>query len=202
MKDSLKVALCTGILTLGLVSTAFGMAVGFNPNAQVVNLGDTARVDILFSDPAGSLVGAYDISVDYDNTILDLIDVTFGGSLGGPADSLQDFSTALGRVTVAESSFLFDLSALQDGLTDVPLFTLVFDTLVAGTSALTITDDLVSDDFGFELAIERQTGAINVLVVSPPVPMDEPSIVVLTGLGLAVLWRRRSIKVTIKKEDA
>lgn len=57
---------------------------------QTIGFGEQATVDVMVTDPAGNLIGAYDFYVNYDPAVISFSGLTFGTGLGGPADSLQD----------------------------------------------------------------------------------------------------------------
>ncbi|MGB5409469.1 MAG: cohesin domain-containing protein [Thiogranum sp.] len=157
----------------------------FAPTDQTIGPGERATVDVLVSDPAGELVAAYDFLVDYDPAVIELDSVTFGVGLGGPADSFQDVVVdPLGQVNVSELSVLFDLSGLQDGTSDLLLFSLTFNSASNGTSPLAFSENILGvaggflgDTAGLPIALDALgTGSIAV------VPL--PASVWLLGSGL------------------
>lgn len=184
------IALYLGLCGAGAPS-AFGLSIVFDPTSQNTNLGDQASVDVVLSQPGGMFVGAYDITVGYDATLLDLAGVDFGTGLGGLLDSFQDSISSAASVAVAETSFLFDLSGAQSGIDDFVLFTLVFDTLSLGTSALTLSNVIVGDNFGAALSFQTNNGALTVLEPVVPTPVPAPDMLFLLLAGCAALLRTR-----------
>lgn len=193
--------------TLFAVICCWGFSVqaaslGFSPADQSVDLGDQVSTDVVFFDPGGALVGAYDIVVEFDPSVLSFNDVLFGSALGAPLDSLQAVvEIVAGDLNVAELSFLFDFSALQDGVSDVTLFSVVFDTVQAGTSALGLRGNVggdpavfLGDEFGFPLPVDGVAGG-RINVNARPQVVPEPEVLLLLAFGLGwVLLRGVSFR--------
>lgn len=189
----------TGLLAVS--AHAVPILIDFDPSAQTVEFGDQVSVDVV-ADPGGQLdpftldllvIATYDLDINWDDTLLSLADVIFGGSLGDAAffETFQDvFDLGPGSLNVAELSFLFDFTGLQDG-TAFTLFTLVFDTTGVGTSDLDISRTIVGDFFGAPL--ETNTGLGSIEITDRIVAVPEPGTLSLILLGLAVLaWRRKT----------
>lgn len=123
-------ALCLGMA--GGAAQAYTLSI--EPVAQTVGLGSEATVDVRVSDLLPDRLGAYDFDLIFDGSILAFDRAIDGFGLG--------FAIGLGATPAASSvhvsDFSFeaidDLIALQVG--DFVLFSLVFDTLSLGTSAL------------------------------------------------------------------
>lgn len=184
------------LLNIGFIESARAIAISFSPLAQNVLLGDSASVDVILENPAGNLVGAYDFFVNYDASILSLNNVVQGSALGGPADTLYQTATTPGQVNVAEVSFLFDLSGLQDASSSFTLFTLVFDTLAVGSSALLPEENIlgfaggfVGDELGFGIALDSVNAGSITVVDLPVVDVGEPAALLYFALGLLGLRR-------------
>ena len=167
------------------------ITLNFVPSDQTVNLGNQATVDVFVSEPAGTLVGAFDFFVNYDPDILsfDIGNLTFGSSLGGPSTSFQSVSESLaGNINVAELSFVSDLTALQDGTSDLFLFSVTFNTLEFGVSPLTLSGginpdfDFLGNENGIAIALD-DIGTVNINVAAVP----NPGTFWLLGSGLACL---------------
>lgn len=189
------VALC------GATSGAHALMIDFAPNDQVVGLSEQVSVDIIVSDFGGEFVGGFDFNVSWDDTILGFVDIAFDSYLDGPGLSFQDSILLSGsEINVAEVSFgpLFN----QDGFADIVLFTLTFDTLATGISALDLTGnlglgaDFLVDDLGNILGVDIGNGSIEVVTAQVP----EPSSLALFGLGGLLLLggSRRFKKAAIK----
>lgn len=193
------------ILLTGLLSVsahADPILINFDPVAQTTEFGNQVSVDVT-ADAGGQVdlfgpvvIAAYDLIVNWDSTLLSLADVMFGGSLGDPelVESLQGTVPGTGMVNVAEVSFLFDFTGLQDGSV-FTLFTLVFDTLDVGTSSLDISDPIVGDFAGLPLEAVLGTGSIE--ITERTVAVAEPGTLLLFMTGLLAIRsvRRRSCQV-------
>ncbi len=169
-------------------STGWAAMLFLSPVSQTVFEGDPVLVNVRISglgDGMDPSVGSFDLDVTYDTSVLAATGVTFGPHLGDGIESIQSFDlSSPGLIDLAEISFLFDLSGQPANFT---LATLLFDTVAPGTSPLTFTQSLVSDAFGFPLALSH-VGDAEVTVMNP---IPAPSAMVLFGTGLAgfVIWR-------------
>jgi hypothetical protein len=168
---------------------AEAISLEFVPASQSAVIGSQVTVDVIVSNPDGTLVGAYDFFVNYEPNALTLNDVVFGSALGGPLDSLQDDTESpAGEVNVSELSLLTDLTPLQNGTDDVLLFSMTFDTDMLGTSSLTFSENIAGIDGGFLGDENGQaimldsvgTGSINVVPI--------PGAIWLMGSGLFALY--------------
>jgi len=166
----------------------------FAPLNQTVNLGDTASVDVMVTGLTGEFVGSYDFNVSWDAALLSLDSLSFGDALDGPLDSLSGFVNGTGSVNAFEVSL--GLLSNQDGLSDFRLFTLSFDTLAVGTSALNfiggiIPTGLLGDELGELLPTEVIAGSITINEGSVSVPEPGTLALFAIGLGLAGALKRR-----------
>ena len=168
---------------------AEAISLEFVPTSQSIVIGDQVTVDVIASNPDGTLVGAYDFFVNYGPDVLTLNNVAFGSALGGPLDSLQDGTESpVGKINVSELSLLADLTPLQNGADDVLLFSMIFDTDMLGTSPLTFSENIagvaggfLGDENGQAIVLDSVgTGSINVVPI--------PSAIWLMGSGLFALY--------------
>lgn len=187
MKLIRKITGCMFAASLLLSSQVFAIPMlNFTPASQTVNLGDQATVNVGLSGLSNEYVGAFDFNVSWDSSLLSLDSSSFDIFLDGPGDSISgvDSSTA-GTVNMFEVS----LGALinQDGSSDINLFSLTFNTLGLGTSALSFSAgidpffDFLGDDLGFALPTDISGGSIEI------VDAPEPGVIWLLSAGLILL---------------
>lgn len=176
----------------------YGGDLTIEPTTPAVQEGTQAVADVGFSQVT-SYVGAYDITIDWDPTLLSFSSVSFDQYLDGPAESIQDFTSGTGTLEVGEFSF-GDLSN-QTGFGALPLFAITFDTIGAGISPLTIDTvanggPVISDAIGDAYTNFSITDSSLQITAPPTVPEPDSSWLLATGLlALAgasrVRWRIR-----------
>jgi hypothetical protein len=177
-----------------------------------VTLGSQAVVSLditgLGSGAAPS-VGAFDIDLSFDSSILALSSVVLGDpALGDQLDlfslgSILAATPGAGTVNVFEISLDFadDLNLLQaDAFT---LATFTFDTLAAGSSALGLSLNALGDADGLPLEATLTGGSIDV-AAPPPTSVPEPSawatyVLLLAGLaGFVIFPRKKCLGDTVE----
>lgn len=185
-------ALAATVLALTAAQPAAAVSLAFDPTTNTVDLGEQATVDIIATGlGAGDYIGAFDISVTYDSSILGVASVDFTNALGdlGSFEALAMSTDTPPTVNANNVSLLLDLSGYQSPPADLTLFSLTFNTLSGGVSPLTFSSALLGDDFGFPYSIDT-LGTGSITVEGQVIP--EPSAWLLTASGLALLvWRRR-----------
>lgn len=155
---------------------------------------------MIATDLTGNIIGAFDFFVVYDPAVLAFDAVVFGTALGGESDSLRiDDASPAGNVNVVELSFLSDLPALQDGVSDQLLFSISFDTLASGSSSLDFDENILGfaggylgDENGIGIVLDN-IGAGSITVNTSPT-ISEPGSLALLLLGLAGARSVHSIK--------
>jgi hypothetical protein len=178
--------------------TRGNISLSVEPNSQVIGVGEVFDVGIrisgLGSSSAPSL-GAFDLDLSFDNSILSFNSVAFGDPILGDqldlfAGSISGFDgSAPGLVDFFELSLdsAADLDSLQaDSFT---LATLTFTGTGLGTSALLLSLDppnALSDSVGSPLSATLENGQASV------VPVPSSILLGTVGLGLVGWMRRRN----------
>lgn len=182
-----------GNLNLGSC-TGYGGDLAIEPDTPSVQQGTQALADVGFAQVT-SLVRSYDITIDWNPSLLSFSSVSFYNDLDGPDNSIQSFDPGTGALEVAEIS-LGDLSN-QTGFGPLPLFQVTFDTLTAGISPLSIDPTtnggpLIGDDNGVNYT---DFVTINSSLQITPLPVGsvpEPGTLGLLATGLLALGASRA----------
>jgi len=157
----------------------------------IVSSGTPLVVRIGFSnlgDPVPQPLGAYDIILNYDPSLLILTNLTRGDPVYGDQLDLSaygalffDDTSTPGQVRLMEVSFDDPATLQTSQLRHFGIASLLFDTQGAGVSNLTLDINSLGDANGF--SIDAQTVGGSVTVGQSSVP--EPAMFVLVVGGLA-----------------
>jgi len=183
---SLSIAFTALLMVTALPAQA--LTLGFNPSDQNVGLGDKVFVDVVASN-VGGLLTTYDFDVTYDASILSFAGIYFAGALDGinpfypfgpqPSYKTSNFGTP-GILSVFEFGLLPGFQPLS-----FPLFTLKFDAIDYGTSALNISTALITQG-----AIVNGNSA-NIDIEPGSVKVPEPTSLLLLGMAAMFASRRK-----------
>ncbi len=184
-----SIILMTIILSFFITIHAQSTTIGFDPSFTSVTQGDSFDVELFISDLGNGVapsLGAFDIDVAFDASIISFTGATFGDPGIGDQLDLSGFglnpsgiAPSPGSVNLFEVSldFPFDLDDFQ-----APAFTLAtlsFDAIAVGVSMLQIDRSVLSDSLGAPLRAD--TLLIGEVVVDP---VPEPMTLLLVGFGL------------------
>ena len=181
------------LLQAWLVNPAVAGMISFAPSSQTVELGQRFALTVQVSDVLPAGLGAYDFTLRFDPAVLGFAHVDDARNLG-MAIGLAATEVG-GGVLVSDFSFELpaDLLALQQP--SFSLFTVYFDAVGVGSSALLIENLATFDADGMALSYAA-SGAL-VTVAPPSTRLPEPAALGLVLLALLALacqarpWRQR-----------
>ena len=172
-----------GCFWLGLVHAAPVIELDVDPatpgtqSTATVTTGDVFSVDVLISSVEESdPLNGFQLTALFDAIVVNALDVTDGGFLPSPLVTLFNIDNATGTVEFAEAS-LGVVSAFGDGV----LAQIDLQAIATGTTALDLSDVLLSGPFGVAIDIAAISGAT--VNVTSDVSVAEPSASALFGLG-------------------
>lgn len=197
MRKSISMLSAALLLGMGLAPAAGAFTLSVVPQSPSVNVGDTVSVDVVASDLVSGgapSLGAYDLNLSFDSSVLSFSGITFGTGLSvtGVPSIVQDFVLGTGLVNPFEVSLedTADLNALQAGA--FTLFTISFNAAQAGTSSLSLGVSSLSTAEGTALSADALNGASISVAGAPAVPLPAAAWLLLSGVaGLGSLVRRR-----------
>jgi len=182
-------------ILLFLTQNVFSASISFNPAVPSVNQGDLVTVDVMMNDlqaPVATELGAFALTVGFDQSILAFESLVYSGFLG---DTLDPFETSIttgvnvGSINLDNFSFLFDfeLEALQGP--SFVLASLTFSALNIGSSALIFSGLEFSDGFFADITadVSATTGVVNVSAV----PVPGALMLLISGFLTFVLSRKK-----------
>jgi hypothetical protein len=176
----------------------------FEPSAQSAMIGSTVNVDVVIAglgSGAAPSLSAFDLDVTFNDSVLSLLDFTFGDPIRGDQldlsglGSMTALSAGAGTLNLFELSFdtSADLDALQAG--SFTLGTLRLGAVSAGVSAIGVSVNALGDAHGNPLTAEILGGRVAVGEVQVPEPAS--LLLLLTGVAGFAGFRARNATRTI-----
>lgn len=164
-------------------ASVWAATLSLQPSTASVAQGGSFTVDLLVSDlGANDDLGAFDLSVLFDASVLQFSGYTLGTGLGDTAAG-EAFDASLGLtgngvLNLSQVSLLWDLSS-QAG--SFKLATLTFTASQVGTGALSIGGVTLGDAWGAPVSATTLGGSV---AVTPAVPEPQALALMLAGLGV------------------
>ncbi|MCH2232443.1 MAG: cohesin domain-containing protein [Crocinitomicaceae bacterium] len=178
-----KIVFTLGLSTFLISQSSLAISLNFFPSSQVVELGDTVSVNLRISDlgeMSSPSLGAFDLNINFDSSIVDLTDVGFEDQLSlFNTPSFNFFIPENDRVNLVEISNNSPLELDMFQETYFVLASLDFNTVSSGSTLLTITDAILSDANGIPLDFDVLDSSNTVVSSSASVPEKDLSRVIL-----------------------
>ena len=179
---TLMIGLCT-ILAMAFLSTrVWAIALSFDPSASEIYVGDSVDIDIVISDLTNDNLAGFDLTINYDSSILAFDSHTLGTELGD-IDLFEASDWTVGD-NLVEVSWIWDPVFWSNQPDSFTLATISFTGISGGISDLFFSDVILSDDSWPAVAfsdVTLETGSVDVA------PVPEPTTMLLFGTGLAGL---------------
>lgn len=185
-----------------MASSSWGAVLSLDPISQSGGVGTAFSVDLVISDlgdgVSPALAGYSGLQIAFDDSILEAVGATFTSRLGDIADpsavvySVNTFFPGLivlDQVSLLDAATLFALQSTPSG--SFVLATLTFNGIGNGTSSLTLSPGILSDETGNEILTTALNSSITVSGDEPVIPEPSTWMLLATGVGALAIYRRR-----------
>ena len=186
---------CVALMS-SLCTSNSSAAVVLSIGSETVNADGIATValDISGLTKGTTALGAYDISVNFNPSVVNFSSVAYGDpGLGDQLDlgfgTFTSTNPGNGTTELIELSFAPASALITSQPTSFTLATLTFNALATGTSSLTLFANALSDQNGATISATLQNGAIT--VGATPVPLPAPFWLFLSGASAFTVFAKR-----------
>jgi hypothetical protein len=173
------------------------------PETQTISTGAPVLIDVNITELAtGIALGAFDINIGFDSTLLSFTNVVFGDPLLLGIDQLDPLSLGMSLPLATTSSGLvnlIDISLYDPAIliaaqnSSFTLAILSFDTLVAGISPITLSINNLSNANATLIEASIQSGSVTITDQTSPNSIPEPTpfwLLMLSGLSFFLTQHR------------
>jgi len=186
------------VFLVGAVPRSQAALIEIVPSTSNLDLGESLEISLQISS-LGAFVppslGAFDVDLTFDSSILSFDSESYGDPVLG--DQLGIFFPSItfttpmpGVVNLFQLSLDFpdDLDSLQSSR--FTLVTLMFETIAAGASPLSMDVNALSDSFGVSLGVDTLGAIVTVKDVRAVPEPSTPWLLLLAGAGICARARR------------
>jgi hypothetical protein len=194
-------------LSLGCfrLTTADAATVSLSPTSSSTSVGQPLTLNLNISGlGSGTALGAFDISVGFNSSMLSFQSAAFGDPVLGDQLDLSNAglngptaTSGIGTVDLIEVDLLDSPATLLSSQAhNFTLAALSFYSLAAGTTPVSISINSLADQNGNPFTANTQNASVT--VQSSPVPVPAAAWLLGSGLlGLGAMARRRRVVATV-----
>lgn len=196
VKASLKYLFTALLIACSSAAVQAVPMVSLSPSTSYGLVGDTMYVDLLWSGDSGDYLGAWDVDISYDSTVVSYSGASFHTGVDSWGCIICGDGSVSGTIDLYESSLdsVANLIANQDGLGNAfTLATLEFQALADGFSGLVFGASIFGDEIGNAITPKLVNGGICIGDDLCATPVPEPGSLLLMLLGGLGLVSRRII---------
>lgn len=187
-----RIIVCLAVLPLGFVQ-ALGQRLEVVPSTQTAPSGGAVSVDVSVSglgSAAAPSLGAFDLALCFDPTVLSFRSVRFGALLGDEAasEAVTGVSPFNSHLDAFEVSLLLPAELIAIQPASFTLFTATFAATSAGTSPMELALNApLSDENGDPLSAILADGDVAVVQLVPMLSPWGAAILCSALMGIAIL---------------